>query len=262
MNEGMEMNQNTNPNANQYQQPVSFANPMQQAPKKPMDKNFIILWVIRGVAILAELLFFLPLCVVSCAEETKNVGGLQACFGFEFMDEKVKGVWWLIFLFIFLAVIIAVWFVKDMKMFKGSKLTNALACTATSFFALINIIVLICFKNEAVKRALASGAEIEFTFGYTLLMIIEVLMCLGGAVCVVILIIQDPDIINNLGAEFKALFGKNGQAAPSVAAQAGAYTYAQPQPQPQEGAAKFCTNCGAKMNADQSFCVQCGTKIE
>lgn len=83
-------------------------------------------------------------------------------------------------------------------------------------------------------------------------------MCLGGAVCVVMLIIQDPDIINNLGAEFKALFSKNGQAAPSVAAQAGAYTYAQPQP----STGKFCTNCGAKMSDDQAFCVQCGTKIE
>ena len=55
MNEGMGMNQNMNSDANQYQQPVSFANPMQQAPKKPMDKNAIILWAIRGVAILAEL---------------------------------------------------------------------------------------------------------------------------------------------------------------------------------------------------------------
>ena len=264
MNEGM----NQNPNANQYQQPVSFANPMQSAaPKKPMDMNFIILWAIRGVAILAELLFFLPLCVVSCADETKNVGGFQACFGFKFMDEKVKGIWWLIFLFIFLAAIIAVWFVKDMKMFKASKLTNPLALAATSVLALLNIIIMISFKNEAAKRALASAAEIKFTFGFTLLMIIEVLMCLGGAACIVILIIKDPDIINNLGAEFKALFPKKQGVAPAMAApnqvyqQPQAYQQPQPQAQPQaQPAVKFCTNCGAQMNADQAFCVQCGTK--
>ena len=97
--------------------PVTFVNPLENKSKSnKVLRDEIITWVIRGIAIVSELLFFFHLCVVSCSageENDKAVGGLQAVFGFElsYVDGKIEGIWWLAFVFILTAWILFVWIV-------------------------------------------------------------------------------------------------------------------------------------------------------
>ncbi len=37
-------------------------------------------------------------------------------------------------------------------------------------------------------------------------------------------------------------------------------TYVPPQQEPKAAAVKFCTNCGAQLEADSAFCTNCGAK--
>lgn len=39
-----------------------------------------------------------------------------------------------------------------------------------------------------------------------------------------------------------------------------ANTYVPPQQEPKAATGKFCTNCGAKLEADSAFCTNCGAK--
>lgn len=281
MNQGVnpEMNQNVNQNPNQYayQQPVTFVNPMQQAPKKPMDLNNLIGWIIRGAVILAELLFFLPLCLVSCSymEEEKYINGFHASFGFEFAGEKIGGIWWLFLVFIFTAILIALWFVKDLKAIKDFSLKKPILCLLTAGIEAVNVIILIAFINGAKEVAAAGSCELKVTFFFVLLMIIDVLLCLGGAAALVIYIIKNPDFFNEVGSEVKKLLSyKGGNKAPAGQPMAQPQMQPQPQaqpvaPQPQvqpapqaqpQQAFKFCSQCGARLPQETTFCTQCGNK--
>lgn len=282
MSEGMNMNQGVNPEMNQnvnqvpnqnpyaYQQPVTFVNPMQQkAPKKPMDLNNLIGWIVRGVVILAELLFVLPLCLVSCSylEEEKYINGFQASFGFEFAGEKIGGIWWLFLVFIFTAIVIALWFVKDLKAIKDFSLKKPILCLLTAGIEAINVIILIAFINGAKEVATAGSCELKVTFFFVLLMIIDILLCLGSAAALVIYVIKTPDFFNTVGSEVKKLLSyKGGNKAPASQPmgqpqmQPQVQPVAQPQMQPQQQAFKFCSQCGARIPQETAFCSQCGNK--
>ncbi len=275
MNQGVnpEMNQNVNPNVNPnpnpyaYQQPVTFVNPMQQkAPKKPMDLNNLIGWIIRGAAILAELLFFLPLCLVSCSymDEEKYINGFQAAFGFKFTGEKIGGIWWLFLVFIFTAILIALWFVKDLKAIKDFSLKKPILCLLTAGIEAVNVIILIAFINGAKEVAAAGSCELKVTFFFVLLMIIDILLCLGSAAALIIYVIKTPDFFNTVGGEIKKLLsykgGSNAPVGQPVAPQPQVQPVApQPQVQPQQ-AFKFCSQCGARLPKETTFCTQCGNK--
>lgn len=230
--------------------PVTFVNPLkQEKPKKPVKPDYIITWIIRAVAILAELFFFLPLCVVSCsADDTadKTVNGIQAVFGFKlsYIDEKITGVWWLIFVCIITAWIIALWFVKDLLIFKLLKLRKVLLCFFTGTAGAINTVLLFNFMTVADARVAAANAEmiwarvsVQYTVWFILLVIIQVFFMIGGIVAAVFLIIKNPDLINRMGEDFK--------------------TFLKPFAAVKQKRMK-CPHCGKKRIKDASFCAYCG----
>lgn len=214
MNEGMEQVQGQDERG-----PVTFVNPLEQkTQKKTTDKNLIISWIIRGMAILTELLFFFPLCVVSCSagdEYDKSVGGLQAVFGFElsYVEGKVEGIWWLIFLVFITAWILLMWVVKDAKVVKMLKSRKLFLCLGTGVASALNSVVLIAFMASAQSRIdeanIASNfgaVDIRFTFVFWLLLVIQILQCVASVVAVIWLIIAETETINNIGADFKKFF--------------------------------------------------------
>ncbi len=273
-NQGQNMNPypNQGQNVNPYGQPVTFNNPMQRAPKKPMDKSSLIGWIVRGAVILTELFFFLPLCLISCSyyDEKKYLNGFSASFGFKFYDQKVDGLWWLFLVFLITAVVIAMWFLKDLKVIKDFSLKQPILCLLTSGAELVNFILLVSFMGKAKELAEAGSCEIRFTFFFIVILILDILLCLGSAASLVILIIKTPNFFDNIGAEFKKLSApkqnNNMQMAGQYAAQAQPQAQPQVQPQVQPQAQpqqefKFCTQCGARLPKESAFCTQCGNKF-
>lgn len=199
--------------------PVTFVNPLENKPKSnKVLRDEIITWVIRGIAIVSELLFFFPLCVVSCSageDYDKYVGGLQAVFGFElsYVDGKIDGIWWLAFVFIFTAWILFVWIVKDMKLVKLLNSRKVFLCLGTGVASAINIVFLIGFMAKATSRIEAANAAanlgtvyISFTAGFWILLILQILLCVASVVALIWLIIVETDVINGIGADFKKFF--------------------------------------------------------
>ena len=195
--------------------PVTFVNPLENKPKSnKVLRDEIITWVIRGIAIVSELLFFFPLCVVSCSageDYDKYVGGLQAVFGFElsYVDGKIDGIWWLVFVFFVTAWILFVWIVKDMKLVKLLKSRKVFLCLGTGVSTAVNIVLLISFMAKANSRIEAANAAanlgtvyISFTAGFWILLILQILLCVASVVALIWLIIVETDVINGIGADF------------------------------------------------------------
>ncbi len=173
--------------------PVTFERPMKRKQsKKQKEMNSLITWIVRGAVFLAEVLFFLPLCVVSCSSQPecdKAVNGFSASFGFElsYLTEKVVGIWWLVFVFVLTAFIIALWYIKDMNRLKDLKLRKLALCFLTGIFAIVNVIILICFLRVANARVESANAgfavgvvTLRYTLGFWVLFIIQILLALGG----------------------------------------------------------------------------------
>ncbi len=185
MGEGMEMGGERGP--------VTFERPLRQKQSgKQREINSIITWFVRGAAFLAEVLFFLPLCVVSCSSQPncdETVGGIDAVFGFElkYLEDPVVGIWWFVFVFLLTALIIALWYIKDMNRLKNMKLRKIALCFFTGIFAILNVIIMICFilvvnaRVEAANNGFAIGeVSIRYTLGFWVLFIIQILLACGG----------------------------------------------------------------------------------
>lgn len=173
--------------------PVTFDRPLQQKQTgKKRKMNYIITWIVRGVAFLAEVLFFLPLCVVSCSSQAncdKTVGGIGAVFGFKlkYLDDPVVGIWWFVFVFFFTAMIIALWYIKDMNRLKNMKVRRIALCFFTCVLAILNVIIMSCFifvanaRVEAANEGFAIGeVTLRFTLGFWVLYMIQILLSIGG----------------------------------------------------------------------------------
>ena len=167
---------------------------------------------------MSELLFFFPLCVVSCSageKYDKNVNGLQAVFGFElsYVDGKIKGIWWLVFVFFITALILFLWFVKDMKQLKLFKSRCVFLSLGTAVFSAVNTVLLISFMAMVTSRIETANATvnlgtvyIKFTVGFWIILILQILLCIASVVALIWLIIADTDVINEMGADFKKFF--------------------------------------------------------
>lgn len=220
-----------------------------QESRKTREINAIITWIIRGVAILAEVLFFLPLCVVSCSaqpDEDKVVNGVGATCGFQisYLEDKVVGIWWFAFVFLLAALIIVLWYVKDMAVFREFKPKKMLLCFLTGVLATINVVIMICFINVANLRVESANAEfgfgevsIRYTLGFMVLLFIQAVFCLGGFGSGIYLIIKEPDNLNRMGSECKKLSATCKEAKEKK---------------------RICPGCGRKLAKSAKFCQNCG----
>ena len=142
-----------NTNMTMEQGPVTFERPLKKKEsRKQKEINSIITWFVRGAAFLAEVLFVLPLCVVSCSTQPKGdktVNGFSASFGFKlsYLEEPVVGIWWFVIVFFLTALIIILWYAKDMNRLKDLKLRKMMLCFLTGVLAVFNVIIICCFNR-------------------------------------------------------------------------------------------------------------------
>lgn len=178
--------------------------------RKAKEINYIITRVVRVVAFVAEVLFFVPLCIVSCSSQPdsdKAVGGMEATFGFElsYLEDPVVGIWWFGFVFVLTAMIIALWILKDMNRLKNFKLRKISLCFLTGLFAALNVIIMICFiyvanlRVEAANEGFAVGVvSIRYTFCFGLLMFFQIMLSLGGFSTTVCQLVKNREILKKL----------------------------------------------------------------
>lgn len=182
-----------NTNMTMEQGPVTFERPLKKKEsRKQKEINSIITWFVRGAAFLAEVLFVLPLCVVSCSTQPKGdkkVNGFSASFGFKlsYLEEPVVGIWWFVIVFFLTALIIILWYAKDMNRLKDLKLRKMMLCFLTGVMAVFNVIIICCFIG-VVNARVASANEgfaigevsVRYTLEFWILLIIQVLLSVGG----------------------------------------------------------------------------------
>ena len=185
------------------QEPVTFKRPLnKEQAKKRKKMNELITWIVRGSAFLAEVLFLLPLCVVSCSSQEnhdKVINGIGATYGFKlsYLEDPVVGIWWFGFVFVITAIIIVLWYVKDMNSLKKLKLRRIALCFLTGILAVLNVVIMCCFIHVANDRVAAANegfavglVTIRYTLGFWILFIIQILLATGGVFTTTLLYIS------------------------------------------------------------------------
>lgn len=185
------------------QEPVTFNRPLnKELANKRKKRNYLITWIVRASAFLAEVLFLLPLCVVSCSSQEdhdKAINGIGVSYGFKlsYLEDPVVGIWWFSFVFVLTAIIIVLWYVKDMNRLKKLKLRRIALCFLTGVLAVLNVVIMCCFIHVANDRVAAANegfavgrVTIRYTLGFWILLIIQILLAAGGAFTTTLLYIR------------------------------------------------------------------------
>lgn len=123
------------------------------------------------ISVILMVMFFFPLCTVSCAENTVEVNGVKATFGMDVMGEHIDGNILCGLLFLIPCIILIVFLMKRM-------VTEYMAFLAMAG-AFINIIILIVFKNRITNLAEEAYLTVEFTgwyYGQTICNILLILL--------------------------------------------------------------------------------------
>lgn len=123
--------------------------------------------VMKTVSVALMVMFFFPLCTVSCSGNTIEVSGSKATFGMEIMGEHLDGNILCGLLFLIPALILTVLFIKALKI----HYTAIIAAIG----AVTDVVVLIAFNGKVTSMAEEAFCTAEFTwvfYGMVLLNII------------------------------------------------------------------------------------------
>lgn len=173
--------------------------------EKVQKRNKIITWIVRAVAMAAEILFFVPLCTVSCSageKYDKVINGPRAVFGFElsYVDDRIEGIWWFVFVFLITAGILLLWFVKKMKCMEKIKGRELILCALTGSAAMVNVLLIIAFMAKAEERirqanltAALGAVSLKFSLGLYILLFLQIILCVAAWVFVIWLIITKTE---------------------------------------------------------------------
>lgn len=241
---------------------------------QPKNNLFTVKNIIRAMALLAEICFFTPLCIVSCSGKSISLTGLKSAFGFSVLGEHVKGNAACVLLLILPLLIIGIFFVKALWE-KGIDYLGA------GIAAVINFLILIVYQVRVSSLANDQMVEVRFTGSYYLDVILSLFMAgigfygfymaisgkgtltLPGPIAQV----TASQAVNNLVAprpqkpvrhctSCQAILNENAV----FCGKCGAKNEILPE-QTQATPASFCPGCGKKLEADAAFCPECGTKI-
>lgn len=217
--------------------------------------------VLKILALIMEICFFLPMITVSCSGQEKTISGLDATFGTEVSvmgyTEKIDGNMLCILLMVIPLAILAVLFVKKMYEHKF----GYLMITAG---ALVQAIILFQFKSRVIKIVEEEGVDVVFHNGYYINLVFSIIVIILSLLMYYLIYQLDipvndyytqtspqmpQKVCSNCGVmvnEDARFCGKCGQ---SFAGDEESYKKA------------FCSECGSEMNSDMSFCPECGTSV-
>lgn len=197
-------------------------------------------WVVKRIAVVLIVLFFFPLCTVSCGGYSRNINGLQLTFGIEDGGDLVHGNLLCIVLLLIPIFIFAVFSIRQIEgMWK--KYICVLAVSAVHL-----IMLAVCFKG--VKSAAEEyGAEARFTIWY-FLTVLGVLLT-GGISAIAIMKLQGIPGIQNRGIQNSLERVQNIRNR----------IVERKEPITNTEEIRICHACGRILESNMNFCPGCGT---
>ncbi|MBO5093768.1 MAG: hypothetical protein J6C33_05360 [Lachnospiraceae bacterium] len=114
--------------------------------------------IIKAITVILMILFFFPLCTVSCGTEKEKINGIKATFGLEVLGEHVDGnilcgLLFLLPLVLFIALLYKKQITKNMALLTGA-------------VGLFDVVLLFVFKSRVTKQVEEALSTVEFDMGY------------------------------------------------------------------------------------------------
>ena len=113
---------------------------------------------IKAVTLILMIMFFFPLCTVSCGSNTKEINGVEATFGLEVLGEHIDGNILCGLLFLLPLVILITLLIKK-------QVTKSIALFV-GVIGLFNGVFLLIFRSRVIKLAEEALATVKFAGGY------------------------------------------------------------------------------------------------
>lgn len=208
--------------------------------KKDIKKQVSLKNLIRLVALLVMVIFFMPTFLVSCSGRDLEVSAARTMTGYNLQGEKVIEPHLICVVFILLPIIIlGIWFLKGM-------VTDKVKALVTAVGALADIIMWIIFRSEVKKMAVQSGLSFSTTGWFAVNLISLIALFVVGVGIYFDYINLNWNMSNGKGLIMKANHKLDKQPTSEYAVEISGY----------------CGQCKAPVRKGNSYCTQCGSKFE
>lgn len=114
--------------------------------------------ITKLISVILMVMFFFPLCTVSCGDNTVEVNGIKATFGMDVLGEHIDGNMLCGLLFLIPCIILIVFLMK--------RIVTEYMAFLTMAGAFVDIIILIVLKNKITNLAEEAFLTVEFTGWY------------------------------------------------------------------------------------------------
>lgn len=205
-----------------------------------MKTIFSVKNVMRVLTTLLLIFVFCPTFLVSCSNQTLKVGVMQAVGGVKVNGEKVSGAHPIMLLCLLLPI--AIFVILTMKKF-AEKMASLIVLGAS----VLDFIMWVSFKSATEKEAAKNYCAFDITAVYMFNMI-AIIALIVLSLLVLVGKLQLENGFKLAGGSAKLSGAEQQKIETRSAAQA-----------PQM---KFCSECGAKLTGEATFCGSCGTKVE
>lgn len=141
---------------------------MQEMNEVREDRSGKIRSIMKVVAVVLMVMFFFPVCTVSCGSYTMDISASTVTFGVEVMGQRQEGNILFGLLFLIPALILIVLFIKNMAVQYGASLAAA--------GALADVIFLLVFRSRVTQVAEESFGMAKLTAGYYVILLLNILL--------------------------------------------------------------------------------------
>lgn len=197
-------------------------------------------WIVKRIAVVLIVLFFFPLCTVSCGEYSKNINGVQSTFGFNVEGEAIDGNLLCIVLLLLPIFIFAVFGIRQIEGMRKKYLYILVASA-------VHLISLAVYFQGVKSAAEEYDAEARFTIWYFLMVLCVLLI--GGIAAIAVMKLQGIPGIQNRGVQNSPMQVQNIRN--RLAERKGPITNTEE--------IRICHACGRILENSMSFCPRCGT---
>lgn len=202
-----------------------------------INKNLSIKYIIRLIALILIVIFFIPTFMVSCSGHSVEISAKTVMSGYNLQGENIIDSHFICILFLLIPVgILLIWSIKG-------KLTIKFTALITIISAIIDFIMWIILRSSIKKAALENSCSFKSTWWFWFNLIL--LLCL--------IILTISIYLNYIQAETKVsdlIHTNNSSISKTLSNNADKKIYG------------YCENCGNPLTKDNLYCTKCGNKIE
>lgn len=201
--------------------------------------------ILKILALISAICFFIPLCTVSCSGQTAKINGIKATFGFQFYGQKIDGNLSVILLVVLPIAMVLALSIKYLYL-------NKYIYIAVAVSAIINVGILLRFKTKVIETVNYYSSKVEFDRGFYINIIINLLLLVISLLIVAILYLdQIVSIVDIKKATSQYQYNYSHRGYPSSTSEI-----------PTSIAERNCLNCGVILKPEDIYCMQCGTKYK